>query len=131
MDEKAFGEFLTEFASWENWKRDNTKIDQFFEQEFSHTQISDMCSVALRNMMPSAIIGKMVSRLPLTDGHIDILLTSKWDTDIAEVFDNRPIMTPAQIEFGLNHEDVLCRDAAYNHPCCTDEMRIKHNLKFG
>lgn len=129
MDDLRFKEYLLKLAGWGGWFDDPMEVSNMFDHEFTHDQLTEICYTALEELLHFQLIEVIVSRLPLTDDHVDILLNSRWGVDVGAVFTSRIVMTPAQIEFGLTHELPAVRDAAFNHPCCTDEQKVKYSLK--
>lgn len=104
--------------------------------DFTHDQTTTLCVCCASSSMPSGYVitlvsGEIMDAIPLTTEHIDILLHSDYEIDPYQVFLNGCLLEPHQIEFGLNHDTPNIRVEAYNHPCCTDEQKVKYHLKWG
>lgn len=93
---------------------------------------SQMDLIVSSNAALSAkFIRQMADRPELTDRHVDTILShGLWMLALA-IFDLRYSLTPSQIEFGLRHEYPIIYEAAYKHPCCTEEQRVWYHLTKG
>lgn len=59
--------------------------------------------------------------------HVDILLSGD-DYDVRTAFCYIENMTPEQIDFGLNHDDLSVRHHALNHSRCTEAQKVWYHL---
>lgn len=66
----------------------------------------------------------------LQSHHIDILLTSRFYSDRADTL-SLPALTENHILRLLNDKVSYVRKRAFDHPLCTDELKIWYHLKCG
>lgn len=97
---------------------DDTQIAKYCAMlEFSHYEI----------YKPVGFLVKTNQKL--TSNHVDILLQSyRHRFDVISMFE---YLTPEQIDRCLHDISILVREAAYNHPCCTESQKVWYHLTYG
>lgn len=70
-----------------------------------------------------------LARPEIKPEHIDKIMEIGCSPDIDLIYSMCETLTPSQIEFGLARSAFAV--AAYNHPCCTEEQKVRHNLMGG
>lgn len=107
----------------------NALTDAFVRgNTFTHDQLSRLCKhVAAYDTF---MLETLLESHKLDDGHIDILLyCCVLSYDVRKVFKHFKQLAPHHIEMGLQYDEAsIVREAAYNHPCCTDEQKVKYLL---
>lgn len=82
-------------------------------------------------VIPHLFIKMMANRPELTDSHVDTILSQGFWERAVDIFELRHTLTPRQIRFGLRHVYPIVYEAAYNHPCCTEEQKVWYHLTKG
>lgn len=76
---------------------------------------------------------QLINEVDLTEGFITFCIRSGtvWKTEKVFTHGKHLKIPPHHIKTGLAHRVASIREAAANHPCCTDEQRVKFHLKSG
>lgn len=94
---------------------------------FTPSQITKLCEVSTEKEFPQVYLRS----LNLTSEDIDILIKSDNTVALRKIFDSIPLLTPEQIEIGLNHPINFVREGALKHQNCTEAQKVQYFLKWG
>lgn len=95
-------------------------------------ELTELCESYIGNSVADHLLfAKIYNDSDLKSHHIDLLLASDHWGDRYDVFTNLSELSPEHIEAGLNDDTQSIRQAAYVHPKCTDEQKVKFHLKWG
>lgn len=92
---------------------------------FTEQQLDWLCYFVMDNRYTYADV--LLEHQPLTNEQIELLLQCHSSARCI-LERNSDKLTTHHIEIGLKSQWPNVRDAAYNHPCCTEEQRVKYHL---
>lgn len=97
--------------------------------DFTDEQLSIVCRFAAHHGNSNIVkMSIFLTHHMFGSHHLDILIGGSCDKPALEVFKTFCDLEPCNIDTGLKSRYKEVRDAAYNHPCCTEEQKVWYHL---
>lgn len=96
---------------------------------FTNMQMATLCKTV--EWFCTEFVIAIIKRPELTTEHIDLIIQYGLVADVESVLSHCQKLTVTHIGVCLNWYNTRVCQLAYDHPLCTDAMRVAHNLKLG
>lgn len=87
-------------------------------------QMAQLCEYT--NLIPGDAVVEVLRHPDFDDQAYLVFMENGTYSDRSKAFDE--YRTAEQIKVGLSDRLTIIRRQAYNHPCCTDAMRVEYDL---
>lgn len=130
MEKEEYSILVTKWfkSDWGNQEGLNA-LEDILESRLTSDQIADLCEVLWR--IPILCAVKLIAHQDFEDRHFNIIMGAGDSQESIMLFSSNVYRTKEQIMAGLHDASAKVRNAAYNHPCCTDAMRVEYDLIKG
>lgn len=126
MADKKFASMLYKFKT-EGYTMSGEQYARIFDgAEFTGSQLMELCQCV--DKLHLFAVEKLASHKGLTSDHINTFILNATTVDKGTLLSLCEGLTPDHLETLLNSSSYLVRGAAYEHPKCTDEQKVKYLL---